>query len=215
MEELSPITPVNFFQLAVKCRYMEIGGEFPRLSGKNSKAHLLPTTSALCHEENFADLSMGWNEEGFEFLIQVNKDVEDARFPDITTGDSAEFFIDTRDVKTSGYNTRFCHHFFFLPEAVDGRQAGEITHFRTEDAHPLCDSSLLQVKSVLKKGSYQLHCHIPKNCLVGYDPKQFERIGFSYRINRPYWESQHFSVVTADYRLEQQPSLWSSMRLIR
>ncbi len=215
MEDLSPITPVNFFQLAVKCRKLEGKGQFPALTPKIAKSYLLPSTSALCNEENFADVSMGWDEEGLEFLVQVSKEFEEARLPDVSIGDSIEFFIDTRDVKTSGYNTRFCHHFFFLPEAVDGRQAGEITHFRTEDQHPLCDPSELRVKSVFKNGAYHVHCRIPKICLVGYDPKQFDRIGFSYRINRPYWESQHFSVVTADYQLEQQPSLWSSMRLIK
>lgn len=211
MESLSPITPINFFQLSVPCYYLESQGKLSRIDGK----HLLPDTSALCHEEHFANVALGWNEEGIELLCQVEKKFEEVRYPDVVQGDSVEVFIDTRDVKTSGHNTRFCHHFFFLPEAVEGQQAGEITHFRTEDTHTLCDPNDLWTETTMQPGEYVLHCFIPKGCLYGYDPSQFDRMGFSYRINRPRWESQHFSVVTDDYQLEQQPSLWSRMRLVR
>ena len=215
MEELTPITPVNFFQMSLECRHLDLGGNFPRLNGKSRKKFLLPDTSALCHEEHFADVTMGWKKEGIEFLFNVDKKFEEAYYPDVVRGDSVEIFIDTRDVKTSGYNTRFCHHFFFLPEAVEGHQAGELTHFRTEDVHELCDPNELKIKAHVKANQYVLHAWIPRECLFGYDPEQFDRLGFSYRINRPYWESQHFSVVTEDYQLEQQPSLWSSLRLVK
>lgn len=215
MEELSPLTPVNFFQLSLPCRYLTSNGKFPLLTEKNADDYLLPDTSVLCNEEHFADVAMGWNEEGLEFYFNVEKSFEEANYPDVVRGDSVELFIDTRDVKTSGFNTRFCHHFFFLPEAVEGHQAGEITHFRTEDAHDLCEASDLKIKSTVKKSKYVIHCQIPHRCLIGFDPKQFDRLGFAYRINRPYWESQHFCVVTEDYQLEQQPSLWSHMRMIK
>ncbi|NGX43465.1 MAG: hypothetical protein K940chlam7_01763 [Chlamydiae bacterium] len=215
MEELVPITPVNFFQMSVPCYYLNTKAAFPRLNGRNMRKYLLPDTSALCHEEHFADVTMAWNEEGIECRVQVEKKFEQAFYPDVVRGDSVEVFIDTRDVKTSGYNTRFCHHFFFLPEAIEGHQAGEITHFRTEDTHELCDPSDIAVKTKIQKNEYVLQFFIPKGCLFGYDPEQFDRLGFSYRINRPYWESQHFSVVTEDYKLEEQPSLWSSMRLVK
>lgn len=215
MDELPAITPINFFQIAFSCSYLPVKGAFPRLSLSTSKKYLLPNTAALCNEKPFAQGAMGWNEEGLEFCFCVNKGLEEVFFPNITKGDSIELFIDTRNIKTSGFNTRFCHHFFFLPEAIEGRQAGEMTHFRTEDAHELCEGSELSVKTIVKKNEYTLHCHIPKQCLVGFDPQQFDRLGFAYRINRPYLESQHFCVVTADYRLEEQPSLWSQVRLIK
>jgi hypothetical protein len=145
----------------------------------------------------------------------VSQAFQRVTYPDIARGDSVELFFDTRDVKTSGFNTRFCHHFFFLPEAVDGHQAGEITRFRTEDIHELCDPKELKVKSQLKSNSYQMQIFIPAHCLHGYDSEQFDRLGFTYRINRPDGPSQHFSVVTDDYQVEQQPSLWSSVRLVK
>ena len=214
MDELSPITPVNFFQLSFDCKYLASKGSFPVFDLKSAKEYILPDTSVLCHEEHFASVAMGWNEEWLEFCFQVEKPVEQVSYPEISKGDSVEIFIDTRDVKTSGFNTRFCHHFYFLPESVEGHQAGELTHFRTEDAHELCDPSELKVKAKESKGQYTLHCQIPRSCLFGYDPTQFDRMGFTYRVNRPRWQSQHLTVVSEDFQIEQQPSLWGRLRLI-
>lgn len=216
-EEFPPITPVNFFQISADCRYLEglQGKSFPLLDAHNHRKYLLPNTSELCHEEEFAHVAMGWNEEGLELYASVNKPFRLARYPDVDRGDSFEVFIDTRDIKTSGFNTRFCHHFFFLAEAVEGHQAGEITRFRTEDTHPLCDSNDLKIKSLCKASSYILNIFIPNHCLYGYDPAQFGRLGFTYRVNRSDGPAQHFSVVTDDYQVDQQPSLWASLRLIK
>lgn len=213
-DELSPITPVNFFQISTECHYLNNFSlkNFPLLKSAKGK-FLLPDTSALCSEKAFADVAMGWHEEGIEFFASVRVPFKRARYPEVDKGDSFEIFIDTRDIKTSGFNTRFCHHFFFLAEAIEGHQSGEITKFRTEDTHLLCDPDDLKVKAQLTGNGYILNIFIPNHCLYGYDPAQFNRLGFSYRINRAEGFPQHFSVVTEDYQIEQQPSLWSTLRL--
>lgn len=218
MFEETPIalSPINFFQISADCYSLPpTKKSFPLLSGQNYQKYLLPNTSALCSEENFADIALGWNQEGIEAFVNIKRKYEQAYYPEVTVGDSVELFFDTRDVKTSGNNTRFCHHFFFLPESVEGHFAGEITRFRTEDTHELCDADELKVKVQLKDNSYQLQLFIPARCLVGYDPEQFDRLGFTYRINRSAGGPQHFSVTSAEYQLEQQPSLWSSLKLIK
>src|ERR1700719_3289701 len=134
-EEFYPITPVNFFQFSLDAHYREPN----TFNKKNIGQYILPDLSALCDDQCFADVYLAWNKEGIELTLQASKKFDQAYYPDIFKGDSFEVFIDTRDVKTSGYNTRFCHHFFFLPEAVEGFQKGEKTHFRTEDSHELCD----------------------------------------------------------------------------
>lgn len=209
MDDLVAITPINFFQLSFDCLFVKPG------SLNAIKEHRLPDLSDLCSEPYFAKLAMGWNKEGLEFFIEVGQPVRRSNYPDVMRGDSVELFIDTRDVKTAGFNTRFCHHFFFLPEAVDGHVAGEITRFRTEDVHELCNPKELRVKTLVKSHNYTQQITIPASCLVGYDPEQFDRLGFSYRINRPDGPPQHFSVVTDDYQVDQQPSLWSSVKLCR
>ncbi|KIC77214.1 Uncharacterized protein DB41_CR00080 [Neochlamydia sp. TUME1] len=206
-EESFSLSPVNFFQLKGDCHYAPKG-----ISGQK---YLLADTSYLCGEEHFSKVSLGWNEQGLECLVAVSQPFKQAYHPDVSRGDSVELMIDTRDVKTSGFNTRFCHHFFFLPEAVDGIQAGEMTRFRTEDKHELCDANELKVNSQLSSQSYTLKIFIPSHCLVGYDPEQFDRLGFTYRVNRKNESPQHFSVVTRDFQIEQQPSLWSSLSLVK
>lgn len=216
-EEFFALSPINFFQISADCHYLPPSktGEFPSMSTRQANKYKLPDTSALCHQDNFAEVSLGWNELGIEALMISSEPFHRVTYPDVTRGDSLEIFIDTRDVKTSGFNTRFCHHFFFLPEAMEGHQAEEITRFRTEDVHELCNPNDLKVKFTKKNNQYTLQIFIPNQCLYGYDPEQFDRMGFTYRINRVNGSPQHFSVVSEDYQLEQQPSLWSSLKLVK
>ncbi len=209
----SALSPVNFFQISADCLFAE--PPFPRLTSASAKKYQLPDTSKLCSEVSFADVAIAWNSEGLELFCHINAEYQFSSYPEVMRGDSVEIFIDTRDVKTSGFNTRFCHHFFFFPKMIDGHQAGEITRFRTEDTHELCDPNELIVKSQMKKSQYSMQIFIPAQCLYGYDPEQFNRMGFTYRINRAEGPSQHFSVVTDEYQIEQQPSLWSSLKLVR
>jgi len=217
IDDFAAITPINFFQLSADCRQMVDWKpeNFPYLGKKNFQKYLLPDTSALCGEAFFAEVAMGWCTDGLEAYVVVNHPFRRAVYPDVERGDSVELFIDTRDVKTSGFNTRFCHHVFFLAEGVEGHFAGEKTHFRTEDIHPLCDPNDLKIKVSNKSDHYSLNIFIPKHCLHGYDPEQFNRLGFTYRINQANGVPQHFSVVTEDYQIEQQPSLWGSLKLLR
>lgn len=202
------LNPVQFFAIACDCLSIPKNEQVPSLT-----THLLPSTHRLTGEEAFAKVAIGWNEEGIGVQIQVNQVASASFYPEIERGDSIELFIDTRDMKSSGFNTRFCHHFFFLPQALDGITKGEKTHFRTEDRHPLCDFQELYCQTQLKKKEYQMKIFIPSQCLYGYDPKQFNRLGFTYRINRHGGDSQHFSVISHEYQIDQQPALWGSLLL--
>lgn len=203
------LSPIHFIQMRFDCPFLEEGDKI------NSKRYLVPDTTDLGHESPFADLYMGWNNDGIKCYLKVWQPVKEVHYPSWESGDSLELFIDTRDVKTSGFNTRFCHHFVFLPELVEGHHAAEVTHFRTEDAHELCDPNALKIESHLKQKAYTMELFIPKSCLHGYDPDQFDRMGFTYRVNRPGGTPQEFAVHGEHFATEQQPSLWSSVRLVR
>lgn len=209
-QKIFSLTPVNFLALGTDCYQLPKEERFPSLT-----KYALPTTARLCHEYTFAKVAMGWREEGIGFYIHVDQPYLKSLFPDLHRGDSVELMIDTRDVKTSGFNTRFCHHFYFLPEPVEGQQAGEITHFRTEDSHPLCEPHLLMCETQLEVRGYKMKIFIPSQCLYGYDPKQSNRLGFTYRINRVGGRPQHFSVSSQEYHIDQQPALWSSITLVK
>jgi hypothetical protein len=210
LEEIVPLEPVHFFAFQLDC--LEAKG------GKLDKRHFLPDLAAFHQSTSFAQVALGWHESGIYAQVHVDGAFESSDFPNFSEADSIEFFFDTRDVKTTGFNTRFCHHFFFLPESLPtngGLLAGEITRFRTEDVHPLCDPSLLQVTSVKEKRKRILHIFIPSECLHGYDPTQFDRLGFTYQINRISGAKQSFSASRSDFSIESQPSLWASLKLVK
>ncbi len=206
LEKIPPLLPVDFFSLSCDLKYTK--------NGSLNKPHLLADTSELLAEEHFATFFLGWNEEGLFAQLHVEQAFENCTFPQFREGDSLELFIDTRDLKTAGFLTRFCHHFIFLPKAVEEIQAQEMTHFRTEDSHPLCEAQLLKCHSEFHAKKYELNVFIPAECLHGYDPSSFDRIGFAYRINRAQGMPQHFSVSSDHFSIEKHPSLWASLKLV-
>lgn len=204
LEELVPLVPVHFFQVQSDCYFGK----------KILTKHRLPDLSIFSRKHPFAEVSIAWNQEGLLLLIAIEGSFNQPDFPNFQYADSIELLFDTRDVKTTGFTTRFCHHFYFLPEPFlnngDRVQAGEVTRFRTEDRHELCEGSKLEIKKI-KKGKFEIF--IPSECLYGYDPSQFNRLGFTYRINRLDHSSQQFSVLDEDFPIEGQPSLWASLEL--
>ncbi len=209
LEESSiSLNPIHFF--SISCDIYPLKERFPSLSH-----HLLPSTESFTQEEIFAKIALGWSLGGIGLVVEVKNLPETSHYPNPERGDSLELFLDTRDMKSAGFNTRFCHHFFFLPQMVGGIAKGEITRFRTEDQHPLCQSDDLFLEVKEKKKGYMMQIFIPASCLHGYDPLQFNRLGFTYRVNRAKGKPQHFSVVSSEYSIDQHPSLWGSLVLIQ
>jgi len=211
LDQLPALCPLDFFSMSADLLFAKeiVPRKFFRAS------HELPDTSFMLGEEHFAKVSMGWNEEGILINVEVEKSFEECFFPQVADGDSVELFFDTRDLKTTGFCTRFCHHFVFLPQEVQGIKAQEMTRFRTEDKHELCDSGLLKSDCDFSSSSYVLKIFISSDCLHGYDTKTFQRLGFTYRINRYKGQPQHFAVSSKYYTIAEQPSLWSSLELVK
>jgi len=82
-----------------------------------------------------------------------------------------------------------------------------------DDSHPLCNSSDLKISCKVHKQSYEICFFIQESALHGYDPSQFSRIGFAYRINRFKGKPQHFPISSERFELLDHPSLWASCPL--
>lgn len=204
-DEVSAILPIDCFAISISLSYY---------TGKSfSKAHLLPNISSLAAEEQFAQVFSGWNEKGLFFQVKVEKPFEEAHFPRYFLGDAFELLVDTRDLKTASFLTQFCHHYLFLPQAVDGLQAQEMTHFRTEDRHELCQASELEIATDTGRKSYTMNIHIPSHCLHGYDPSICKRLGMAYVLHRFRGKPQHFSLSSQYIAVQQHPNLWASATL--
>ncbi|MGE0197611.1 MAG: hypothetical protein AB7N99_09670 [Simkaniaceae bacterium] len=192
LKDLRPFSPSGFFQVRTKIH-------------RGGRKQVLPDTTGLLVEEKFADLAVSWSPEGLSFTAQVKKIPEE--------GDYLELFIDTRDLKTTNSITRFCHHFLFYPEEVEGVQALEVTRFRGEDKHELADSSLFIVDTTVKRASYEMEIGIPQEALHGYNPSEFKRLGFCYRFVRKEGAPQHFGISSRFFALEKHPELWATLEL--
>lgn len=184
IENIVPLIPVHFFAVKLPC----YGVKRRQLE----KVHLLPKLTELTKQKPIANVFMGWHSNGIALDVVAKRSLE-----------KIELFFDTRDRKTMGYPTRFCHHFFI---DVPNLEVSEITRFRTDDAHELCDPAMIHVKGDEKK----ISVWFPKEVLFGYEPAQFKRLGFTYRINGG---EQNFSVLDADFTIEKHPSLWSTLTL--
>ncbi len=202
LESLPPVSPFHFFQLSFDLK----GGD---------KLSPLPDFSSYLNEEKFGEVKMGWKEEALIWEFLIKKPFEEALYPDFRLADSIELFIDTRGLKTAGYPTRFCHHFFVLPKEVQGVLAQEITRLRAEETRPLALPEDIFVETEFTKRSFQVRITLLAKALHGFDPSAFDKLGFAYRINRPKGEAQHFSLGTDLYALEKQPALWSTVHLKR
>ena len=198
-EGLPPLLPVDFFNISVDVAL-----------GKKVE---LPDTSELLAEEAFAEMEITLEKEGISLFALIKKPFEECFYPEYEKGDCLELFFDTRDLKTAGFMTRFCHHFLILPTEVQGITSREITRFRTEDSHPLCDPLEIEVKPNFASSKYSLDIFIPASCLHGYDPNSFNRLGFTYRFNRYQGEPQNFSLSSHTYNIAQQPSLWATLQI--
>jgi hypothetical protein len=207
-EELPSLCPVQFFGISVDCLFLGKG------SLKVDKQYLLSSTSDLLDEEVFADLYAAWNFEKMFFLIDVHVPFQTLGEGDLRKGDSVELFIDTRDLKSKGTISRFCHHFVFYPAEMQGFYGREATRFRNEDVHRLCHPEDLNVIPKIKSKSYSLEIEIPAHCLTGFDPMSFPRLGFTYRINRSNGTPQHFAVSSEEFVIEQHPATWGTLKLI-
>lgn len=211
IEELPAIPPLGGFDLSGEIRHCKD----PSLETLIKKPFLLPSISDFHSESSFADVGLAWNEKNLFVGVNVRKPFEETSFSDYALTDSIELFIDTRDVKTTATITRFCHHFLILPQTVDGMQMKELTRFRGEESHPLCDPSLFTFSTEMKKRGYAMMIQLPEEALHGFAPDQIPRIGFSYRINRYHGASQHFTSSSNFFSLHLHPQLWGSFTLAK
>ena len=206
--DVAPLAPIHFFRLTTDIAKGKKAS--PKLLGKS---HLLPDTSELLGESSFADVGIAWNTEGLYVHLHAHKKFEEASYPKFTEGDAFELFVDTRDLKDTGFPTRFCHHFLILPQEVQGVRILELTRFRTEDSHPLCDTSKIDIAFHAGSRDYFLDLHFPAEVLHGYDPHSFDRLGLTYTVHGYKCYPQNFSVSSNYVNIAQNPSLWASCRL--
>jgi hypothetical protein len=180
----------------------------------------LPDFGELEAASPFADIRVAWNDGGFGISVHVTgkrQAVEcDAEQPDQSDGLSV--WIDTRNTQSIHRASRFCHRFQFLP-AGGGRDDSDPMALQLripqarEDA-PLAKRDDLQVASRLEADGYRLAAWLPAAALHGFDPEASPRLGFYYYL-RDAELGEQFLTVGREFPFTHDPSLWSTLELVR
>ncbi len=174
--------------------------------------NFLPNTHIGSNQEIFGEIMMGWNMQGLYLTVEVHQPFEHSSPTEVSRGDGIEIFIDTRDQKS--YNiTRFCHHFIFLPVAVDNVLSKEVTEFSIENKRKLADPIDLINNVTFNKKGYKMDICILEKALYQFNPIDIPTIGFTYLLHRNLGFSQYFSASPKEFKIEKVPRLWASGKL--
>ena len=206
-----------FFTFAFTCGYR---AEPPRLDGNTKdweEAFRIPDLMGVEDQAPFADLYMSWNDEGLFFAVNVTGKKSYKIDPkNYWQGDCLELWIDTRDVKDAHTANRFCHHFFFLPggSGKDGKKPiGRQTSIdKAREQAPPCPEESIAVGLRRLKRSYHMEVKLPAQGMNGFQPREFDRLGFNYVLHDTDRGSQSWTV-GREPPLAHDPSTWGSVVL--
>jgi len=171
----------------------------------DSKKYQLPNVSDYIETEKFCKVFVGWSSDAMHFQFVSSRG--------FGNGDKIHLGIDTRDLKSALILHRFCH--LFEANVQDkGHLFFEKTRFRRpDDAHELCSSSLLKIEKEEGIRKQSIRLEIPKNCLHGFDPNRFDRLGFFYVVEKKMGARQDFCMSYQVWNVFDAPGLWQTLHL--
>jgi hypothetical protein len=204
----------SFFDFCAPCRRLSAAPVIDGDLSEWSEQSRLPDLAELSGDVSFADVSVGWTDEGLYLAVLVTglAAVEvDAARP--LRGDGLQVWVDTRDVRDAHRASRYCHHFYFLPGKGRRKPAAGQIRIRRARAHGrACDPGELSVASRTGRSGYALEARIAASALTGFDPSENRRLGFTYllkdgKLGRQAWTADEPLPVSYD------PSLWGALEL--
>jgi hypothetical protein len=215
-EQLLP--PSFLFRFAMPCRFRErvwVSGR-----AKLDESYRLPTFGEMDDRGAYAEVRAGWSEAALALSVRVRGKRQPPRcdIGNPTDGDGLWIWIDTRRTDNVHRATRFCHQFVVLPTG-GGRQRDEpiIEHVRInrarEDSKPIGDDQLATHGEVLDDG-YLIEVAIPGQFLTGFDPSQYDEIGFHYAVVDTEMGIQTLSCPVG-FPYQEDPSLWATLQLTK
>ncbi len=213
------LLPQRFlFRFSAPCRYRDPlwkGGG----AGLDEKHHLINLAELDGHAA-LAEVYAAWSDAGLVFAVSVSgkKQPVWCRASRPEDSDSLQVWIDTRDMHNVHRASRFCHRFLFLPSG-GGRNSDEafgqslpINRAR-EPARPVA-AGLLKARSHTRPGGYRLECFVPAEAMIGFEPGEHPRLGFTYAVIDRELGEQTFSV-GRPMPYDEDPSLWATLELVR
>jgi hypothetical protein len=178
----------------------------------------LPSLGELEGHEDFAPVWCCWNEAGLYIATQVTarRTALKCDAKQFWKGDNLRIMLDMRDTRHIKRATRFCHHLFFMPAGGPGGEAIAGSHAvkRAKENAPTLADGAIRIGARVKPDNYALTAHIPGDALTGFDPDQFDRIGFFY-ILEDRDRGQQSLTIGDEWPWHMDPSLWATAVLTR
>lgn len=177
----------------------------------------LPDVCRLEGRPPFALWRVAWNDAGLFFTSSVTRKNQSlwCRPTQILDSDSLQLWVDTRDTHNVHRATRYCHWFVILPTGPQGRESASGRMLRINRARedsPTLNRGEIIAHSVIKKGGYELACHLPSHLLNGWSPTEQPNIGFfAAQIDREHgWQTLGTG---PELPIAENPSLWATLQL--
>jgi hypothetical protein len=206
------------FRYALPIRYER---KLPK-SGKRllglSADFAVPDFGSLDKISPIGQVRLAWNERG----LGISVEVEGKRRPprcEVNSPESSDglrVFIDTRDTQNIHRASKYCHQFGLFPCASGAADpwAVQIPILRAREEAPRANLAEIRLWSAVSKTGYCLESWLPASVLFGYDPEAQPRLGFYFAL-RDAELGEQFLSVGADFPFAIDPSLWSTLELVR
>ena len=180
----------------------------------------LPDFGALEGHVPFGQLLLAWNERGLAIAVEVKAKRSlprcDPLSPD--TSDGLRVFIDTRNTQNIHRASRYCRQFYLLPTGGGPEGAAplalDVPILRAREESPRVNTSEIRQAVSASKTGYVLETWLPAGVLFGYDAEAQPRLGFYYAL-RDAELGEQFLSVGPDFPFAVDPSLWSTLELVR
>jgi hypothetical protein len=212
------LAPTFLFRFAVPCQYL--AKPWSTRDIELPQKYRMPSFGQLEQRPMFADVRLGWSEEGLGVSVRVQGKKQSpwcrsSRFED---SDGLFLWIDSRDTHNIHRASRFCHRFALLPQGSGPQRekptAGLLPIPRARQDPKPVDPEVIKIRSEKRVDGYLLRAHLPAGAMTGFDPQEQPRLGFSYAVTDRELGWQTFSV-GSEFAFQSDPTLWGTLDLVR
>jgi len=204
------------FRYRIVCKKFE---SEPSKTFELSDQYLFPSFSAFEGQFQFADLRVGWCQDGLFLSSEVTKKQQSlwCRESQLLDSDGIQIWVDTRDTHNVHRASKFCHWIVLLPAGggVDGKKphASMLKINRSKDDSPSINRHNIVVDSKITKEGYKISAFIPGKALNGWDTNDHRMLGFNFSVVDRELGRQTLAV-GPELPISEDPSLWQTIELV-
>ncbi len=205
------IDPTVLFRFEVTlrkedCRWTDKGLKLP-------EACRIPSFGALADRPVFADVRLGWSDQGIglQVLVSGKRQLPWCRETRPEDSDGFHLWVDTRCSPGIHRATQYCHRFMWMPSGGGAnREQPVVSHLpinRARGEPKPIPANQLKVAAVPRHDGYELSGFVPAASMTGFDPKGQPRIAIYYAaIDRELgWQTLSLG---PEFPVMEDPSLW-------